>query len=156
MAPTDDKKKDTASTKSTKEELTSEPTTKEEDKPKVVVPITLQQELRLNLSLIDRAVSSFEPRFAQRVLRTLTTLRKKLNKQEDGVEVLKQVMKENYPKSEYESDEGQGRGEKERKEVEGGRRDEEMESVELAWDGTSRAKEKVWGGLGDSGVLDAT
>lgn len=83
-------------------------------------------------------------------------MRKKLNKQEDGVEVLKQVMKENYPKSEYESDEGQGRGEKERKEVEGGRRDEEMESVELAWDGTSRAKENVLDGLGDSGVLDAT
>jgi len=36
------------------------------------------------------------------VLRTLTTLRKKLTKQGgEGVETLKDVMKERYPKSEY-------------------------------------------------------
>ena len=66
----------------------------------IASPRTCDTELRTNLSLIDRAVSSFEPRFAQRVLRTLTTLRKKVLAQPDGVQTLKEVMTERYPKSE--------------------------------------------------------
>jgi hypothetical protein len=58
-------------------------------------------ELRSNVLLIERAVSTFEPRFTAKVLRTLTTLRKKLQSQPDGMSVLKQVMEESYPKSEF-------------------------------------------------------
>ena len=36
-------------------------------------------EIKSNVTLIERAVSTLEPRFTLRVLRTLTTLRKKLD-----------------------------------------------------------------------------
>ncbi len=52
-------------------------------------------EIKLNLILLDRAVHAIEPRFSARVLRTLTTLRKKLEK-----ETLKEVIESSYPRCE--------------------------------------------------------
>ncbi|KAG8908880.1 26S proteasome non-ATPase regulatory subunit, partial [Tulasnella sp. 417] len=40
---------------------------------------TPAEEVRANLQLIERAVSTLEPRYTARVLRSLTTLRKKLD-----------------------------------------------------------------------------
>ncbi|KAK7676772.1 hypothetical protein QCA50_020240 [Cerrena zonata] len=62
--------------KPTEEKKTEE--TKEEEKPKKV-PLTPAAEIKLNATLIERAVSTFEPRFTHRVLRTLTSLKKKLD-----------------------------------------------------------------------------
>ncbi|KAJ7686630.1 diphenol oxidase-A2 [Mycena rosella] len=50
---------------------------KEEEPPKP--PPTPVQEIKFNVVLIERAVATLEPRFAHRVLRTLTTLRKRLD-----------------------------------------------------------------------------
>lgn len=49
---------------------------KEEEKP---VPIPPETEIKNNAILIDRAISTLEPRFTHRVLRTLTALRKRIN-----------------------------------------------------------------------------
>jgi len=49
-------------------------------------------EILANIVLIGRAVSTIEPRFTIRVLRTLTGVRKKLNK-----EVLRTVLEKAYP-----------------------------------------------------------
>lgn len=43
------------------------------------VPISVGAEIKANLALLDRAVSTVEPRFTVRVLRNLNGLRKKLN-----------------------------------------------------------------------------
>jgi 26S proteasome regulatory subunit N3 len=43
------------------------------------VPLTPTQEIKANLQLLERAVNTLEPRFTHRVLRGLTTLRKKLD-----------------------------------------------------------------------------
>lgn len=40
---------------------------------------TLQQEIKANVQLIERGVASMEPRFAHRVLRSSTTLQKRLS-----------------------------------------------------------------------------
>ncbi|KAF8637878.1 hypothetical protein AX17_002501 [Amanita inopinata Kibby_2008] len=48
-------------------------------KEEKTTPMTPLQEVKTNVALIDRAVATFEPRFAHRVLRTLTALRKKLD-----------------------------------------------------------------------------
>lgn len=48
---------------------------KEAEKPK---PLTPLQEIKLNITLIERSVVTLEPRFTHRVLRTFTTLKKKL------------------------------------------------------------------------------
>lgn len=48
----------------------------EEQKPTPISPLI---EIRNNVALIDRAVSTLEPRFTHRVLRTLTALRKRLD-----------------------------------------------------------------------------
>ncbi|PPQ72723.1 hypothetical protein CVT24_012557 [Panaeolus cyanescens] len=53
------------------------PENKEEEQP-APQPISPAAEIKNNVALIERAVSTIEPRFTQRVLRTLTTLRKKL------------------------------------------------------------------------------
>ncbi|KAJ7064886.1 PCI domain-containing protein [Mycena amicta] len=50
---------------------------KEDEKPKP--PPTPVQEIKFNVVLIERAVASIEPRFAHRVLRTMTALRKRLD-----------------------------------------------------------------------------
>lgn len=63
------------------------------------VPLAFRPtELKANLALLARAVELFEPRLSARVLRTLTTVRRKLSRQADGLLVLRQVMEESYPK----------------------------------------------------------
>jgi len=79
MKPADDKKADEK-----KEE------TKEEDKPK---PISPAAEIKNNAAHIDRAVSTLEPRFTHRVLRTMTALRKKVDDS-----VLRTAIDAVYPK----------------------------------------------------------
>ncbi|KAK2464553.1 hypothetical protein APHAL10511_003411 [Amanita phalloides] len=61
--------------KKTDEKAKAEETKKEEEKP---VPLTSLQELKTNVAFIDRAVAKLEPRFAHRVLHTLTSVRKEL------------------------------------------------------------------------------
>lgn len=51
-------------------------TAKEEPKPAPLSPV---DEIKNNVLLIERAVSTLEPRFTHRVLRSFFTLRKKLN-----------------------------------------------------------------------------
>ncbi|OCF36915.1 26S proteasome regulatory subunit N3 [Kwoniella heveanensis BCC8398] len=61
---------------------------------KVQVPVlTTEEEILNNITLIGRAVTTIEPRFTIRVLRTLTTLRKKLDK-----DVLKKALDQAFPK----------------------------------------------------------
>ncbi|OBZ67607.1 putative 26S proteasome regulatory subunit rpn3 [Grifola frondosa] len=49
---------------------------KKEEKPSPASPVA---EIKANIALIERAVSTLEPRFAHRVLRSLTSLRKRLD-----------------------------------------------------------------------------
>ncbi|CAE7157761.1 unnamed protein product [Rhizoctonia solani] len=56
-------------------------------------PISVGAEIRANLALLDRAVSTVEPRFTVRVLRNLTGLRKKLN-----ADHLREAASSAYPK----------------------------------------------------------
>ncbi|WVR07220.1 hypothetical protein IAU60_004261 [Kwoniella sp. DSM 27419] len=63
------------------------------DKPVEVPVLSTEEEILNNITLIGRAVTTIEPRFTIRVLRTLTTLRKKLNK-----EALKSVLDQAFPK----------------------------------------------------------
>jgi 26S proteasome regulatory subunit N3 len=61
-------------------EMKSTDEKKTEKKEEVLLPKpTLLQEIKANVQLIERGVASMEPRFAHRVLRTLTALRKRLN-----------------------------------------------------------------------------
>jgi 26S proteasome regulatory subunit N3 len=80
MKPVDDKEK--------KDEKKDEK--KAESKP---IPLTPVAEIKSNLVLIERAVASLEPRFTHRVLRTLTSLRKRIDETvlRDAIEVV-------YPK----------------------------------------------------------
>jgi 26S proteasome regulatory subunit N3 len=55
--------------------------------------LTPTQEIKANIILIQRGVSSMEPRFSHRVLRTLTGMRKTLT-----AEVLSQAIEENLVK----------------------------------------------------------
>lgn len=67
-----------------------------EAKEKENVPaatLTPSQEIKANIALIQRGVSSMEPRFAHRVLRTLTGMRKTLT-----AEILSQAIEENLVK----------------------------------------------------------
>ncbi len=59
-----------------KEEKKEEKTAAEEKKP---VPLTPVAEIKGNVAFIERAVSTLEPRFTHRVLRSLAHLRKKLD-----------------------------------------------------------------------------
>lgn len=52
---------------------------KEDDKPTLPPPPTPVEEIKSNTTLIERAVSTLEPRFTNRVLRTLTALRKRVD-----------------------------------------------------------------------------
>ncbi|KAF7316420.1 PCI-domain-containing protein [Mycena indigotica] len=63
----------------------------EEEKPKP--PPTPLQEIKANVGLIERAVSSIEPRFAHRALRTMAALRKRLDDT-----VLRNAVEDVYPK----------------------------------------------------------
>ena len=55
-------------------------------------PPTPTAEIKSNIALIEKAVWSLEPRFTHRVLRTFTSLRKKLD---DAV--LREAIQEVYP-----------------------------------------------------------
>lgn len=65
-------------------------TTESETKP--TLPPSPVSEIKTNVVLIERAVSTLEPRFTHRVLRTLTSLRKRLN-----WKVLKDAIEGVYP-----------------------------------------------------------
>jgi len=56
-------------------------------------PLTPVAEIKGNIQLIERAVSTLEPRFTLRVLRSITTLRKKLD-----ASVLREAIDFSYPK----------------------------------------------------------
>ena len=70
---------------------------KQEDEKKAEqenpVPPSPAAEIKSNLALIQRAVSTIEPRFTHRVLRTLTALRKRID-----ASVLRQAVEEAYVK----------------------------------------------------------
>ncbi|KAH7886956.1 PCI domain-containing protein [Phlebopus sp. FC_14] len=55
-------------------------------------PPTPAAEIKANIALIERAVTDLEPRFTHRVLRSLTSTRKKANES-----VLREVIEQNYP-----------------------------------------------------------
>lgn len=61
------------------------------EEPKVLPSPVI--EIKSNIALIDRAVSTLEPRFTHRVLRTLTALRKRIDS-----EVLRNAIDELYLK----------------------------------------------------------
>ncbi|KAH9833330.1 diphenol oxidase-A2 [Rhodofomes roseus] len=61
------------------EEKKAEEGKKEEAKEQSAPPLTPVAEIKANVALIERAVSTLEPRFMHRVLRTLGALRKKLD-----------------------------------------------------------------------------
>lgn len=65
---------------------------KDEEKEEIVSPPSPVAEIKSNAALIERTVSTLEPRFTHRVLRTLTTLRKKLDDK-----VLYDAVSEVYP-----------------------------------------------------------
>ncbi|OCH87224.1 hypothetical protein OBBRIDRAFT_796403 [Obba rivulosa] len=71
---------------------TEEKTAEEETNDTKPAPPTPVQEIKANVALIDRAVSTLEPRFTHRVLRTLTSLRKRLDDK-----VLRDAVTELYP-----------------------------------------------------------
>jgi len=52
---------------------------KKDEEKKKPIPIPPETEIKNNAVLIDRTVSTLEPRFTYRVLRTLTALRKRIN-----------------------------------------------------------------------------
>ena len=74
---------------------TKDETKKEEAEKPTVPPPTPNEEIKTNLALIEKAVLTLEPRFTHRVLRTLTTLRKKLT-----VKILKDAVNDAYIKGE--------------------------------------------------------
>ena len=59
-------------------------------------PLTPVQEIKANVALIEKAVSSLEPRFTHRVLRTLNVLRRKIDDS-----VLRDAVGEVYPNGTY-------------------------------------------------------
>jgi 26S proteasome regulatory subunit N3 len=65
---------------------------KKDDQEKPTPP-TPAAEIKSNLALIERAVSTLEPRFTHRVLRTLTALRKRID-----ASVLREALEEAYVK----------------------------------------------------------
>ena len=67
MKPVEEKKK---------EEVKDGEEVKVEEKK---LPPTVPEEIKINVILIERAVSTLEPRFTLRVLRTLAALRKRLD-----------------------------------------------------------------------------
>lgn len=60
--------------------------------PKQPLP-TPTQEIKTNIALIERAINDLEPRYTFRVLRSFTSLRKRINDK-----VLHDAIEENYPK----------------------------------------------------------
>jgi 26S proteasome regulatory subunit N3 len=90
MKPADADKKDGKDEKDDKKEKKDEK--KEEPKP---VPPSPASEIKSNAALIERAVSTLEPRFTHRVLRTLAVLRKKIDES-----VLREAIHDVFPEGE--------------------------------------------------------
>lgn len=65
------------------------------DKPAEPVPTTVQADIQHNLTLVRSAVSILEPRLVTKVLRTLGSIRKRLD-----VAALKEVIEAAFPPSE--------------------------------------------------------
>lgn len=65
----------------------------EEKKPSPPSPVA---EIKNNVALLERAVSTLEPRFTHRVLRTLTALRKRINDS-----VLREAIESIHAKGEF-------------------------------------------------------
>lgn len=82
MKPANDKAKDVNKDEKKEEETKTPPS-----------PVA---DIKSNIALIERAVSTLEPRFTHRVLRTLTSLRKRIDEK-----VLRDTIEELYPKGEY-------------------------------------------------------
>ena len=61
---------------------------KKAEEEKKVAPLTPVAEIKANVALIEKAVSTLEPRFTHRVLRSLTHLRRKLDDKvlQDGIQ----------------------------------------------------------------------
>jgi 26S proteasome regulatory subunit N3 len=78
--------------------LDTDVTTTKDDKPTTTPDSKLSpnQEIKANVALIQRGVQSMEPRFAHRVLRGLTGLRKALT-----AEILDKAIEENLVKGMY-------------------------------------------------------
>lgn len=91
MKPADTNKNDKKDEKDDKKDKKEEK--KEEPKP---IPPSPAAEIKSNAALIERAVSTLEPRFTHRVLRTLTALRKKIN---EGV--LREAINDVFPEGEF-------------------------------------------------------
>ncbi|KAF8814743.1 PCI-domain-containing protein [Phlegmacium glaucopus] len=72
------------------EDKLSDKKNEEDQKPSPPSPVT---EIKNNVALLERAVSTLEPRFTHRVLRTLTALRKRINDT-----VLREAIESIYPK----------------------------------------------------------
>ncbi|KAJ7211356.1 PCI domain-containing protein [Mycena pura] len=85
MKPPADKKEEKKDDKNTEK--------KEEKEEAPKAPPTPVQEIKSNVVLIERAVATLEPRFAHRVLRTLTALRKRID-----VAVLRNAIEEVFVK----------------------------------------------------------
>jgi 26S proteasome regulatory subunit N3 len=90
MKPAEEKTKDDK--KEEKKDEKKEEGKKEETKP----PPSPVADIKSNIALIERAVSTLEPRFTHRVLRTLTSLRKRIDDK-----VLRDAIEELYPKGEF-------------------------------------------------------
>jgi 26S proteasome regulatory subunit N3 len=74
------------------EKKTDEKADDKTDKEPVSPPSPVA-EIKANIALIEKAVSTLEPRFTHRVLRSLTALRRRLDNQ-----VLRDAIQEVYPK----------------------------------------------------------
>ena len=90
MKPAEEKTKDDKKGEE-KKDGEKEDGKKEDNKP----PPSPVADIKSNIALIERAVSTFEPRFTHRVLRTLTALRKRIDDK-----VLRDAIEELYPKGE--------------------------------------------------------
>ena len=87
MKPTADASKD-----KNKDNEKAEDKKKDEEKEKPTAPpLTPAQEIKANVGLIERGVTTLEPRFMHRVLRNLTAIRKKLTNS-----VLRDALEEVY------------------------------------------------------------
>jgi hypothetical protein len=80
----------------TKKQDEKEKEKKEESKTPPPPPPTPLAEIKSNVALIDRAVSTLEPRFTHRVLRSLTALRKRTDET-----VLRNAVEDIYPKGKF-------------------------------------------------------
>lgn len=67
---------------------------KADEKKEVKIPVlSPAEEIRTNLALIDKAVTTMEPRFTHRVLRTFSALRKRID-----ASVLRAAVEDAYTK----------------------------------------------------------